>query len=475
MERTPTVVASLLMIAGAFAGCIGSAERAPLGLLDETRVPKLLAVDATRPLAEQAVVWEGRTLRVDDGGRSGMSLVEAYSCWVTGTCPWYDEPTCGEANCDRIEFDLALPAGFWETHEGALDVTLRYLFDEEDEDWAGFDVTVFDANGKEVAEGWSGGEGTVALVPNAPPGRYVIEIVASWGTEAAYAASIQVDAAAKDGPVRELLPNLVTLPPRDLSLASVSGRYLACLVVACVPNPAGSAAESALGVQGCYEDEMVEEGARRCLRFANRVGNVGEGPLEVRLSTVEAAKAFGAMGQHVQRVYRSDGSFSDRAAGGAHFHPSHEHFHYLDLVEFRLHTFDLTTDTRGELVNEEAKSGICLVDVGIVRLALPHTSEPNWDVTCFYATFSDENAEWFMSLSPNWFDLYGSGTTENYVDVSGVPDGVYELVSTTNSDGSVQESTDQDNEGSVVFRLTGDEVEILKDAQGAEWMLPPAS
>jgi len=294
----------------------------------------------------------------------------------------------------------------------------------------------------------------------------VAEIIITYG-EGPYDGVIQVDAVPRDEEVHDMLPNLVTLPPTDLHIGQTN--TVGCFILLCVPNPASGAMQNAAGGRGCYLDEYAEKGARKCLRFANRVGNVGEGPLEVRLKTTEAVKAFGAMGQHMQRVHRSDGTFTDRAAGAAHFHATHEHFHYMNLVEFRLHEFDVATETRGAQLGSAQKSGICLVDIGLVALGLPYTSEPNWDITCFYPMWSDENTEWHMSLSPNWFDLYTAYTNENYVDVSKVPDGVYELVATTNVDDSVLESDTTDNEGSVVFRLTGDKVEVLQEREGAHW------
>jgi hypothetical protein len=213
-------------------------------------------------------------------------------------------------------------------------------------------------------------------------------------------------------------------------------------------------------------DEAVEQGARRCLRFANRVGNAGEGPLEMRLTGVEAAKAVAGQGKHVQRIHNSDGTYTDREAGVANYHTTHEHFHFMNLVEFRLHKYDAVSDTRGERIGGAYKTGICLMDIGLIALGMPHTSLPNWDVTCFYA---GAQQEWNMSLSPNWFDLYGAYNHENYVDITNVPDGVYELVATSNVDGRVAESDVTDNEGSVVIQLKGNQVSVLKERKGSEW------
>jgi subtilase family serine protease len=57
--------------------------------------------------------------------------------------------------------------------------------------------------------------------------------------------------------------------------------------------------------------------------------------------------------------------------------------------------------------------------------------------------------------------MYEVDRPDQYVDVMGVPDGVYELVSRADEDNTVLESNEDDNEASVVFRLTGETIEVL--------------
>ena len=229
-----------------------------------------------------------------------------------------------------------------------------------------------------------------------------------------------------------------------------------------------------LGAKGCSTYEATEGGAKRCLRFSNYVGNAGEGPMEVRLEFEEGAKAVAGTGAHVQRVHRSDGTFTEHKAGPATYHATHEHFHYEGLNAFAVYEYDTATNTRGALVNTGHKGGICLVDIGLIALGMPDTSLPNYDITCFYPIWTPfgliwggrDGADMSMSLSPNWYDLYWWGLDDMYVDIGDAPDGTYELVSSTNLDGSLVEADRSNNEASVVFRLTGDNVEVLKVTSG---------
>jgi hypothetical protein len=202
----------------------------------------------------------------------------------------------------------------------------------------------------------------------------------------------------------------------------------------------------------------VEAGASRCLRFSNRVANLGLGPLEVRMGPVDAAAGLAAMGRWTQRVAREDGTFRDQAVGVAEFHPIHGHYHYQGLSHYVVHQYDLATSTRGAAVNDGTKAGFCFIDSGVVDPARPGNGGATYDATGCLAPLSGGDTR--MGVSPGWFDLYDASLSEQYVDLAGVPDGVYELVSTSNPMGTILETDATDNAASVVFRLTGNLVQV---------------
>jgi hypothetical protein len=275
-----------------------------------------------------------------------------------------------------------------------------------------------------------------------------------------YDAIVYLDATPKDtGAVHDLLPDLVTLPPRDLRI-QFPGEG-ACYLVDCVDVPFASDAYAAAGIKGCQLYE-AQQGARRCLRFSNYVGNAGEGPATMVLTHDQAALAVAGQGHFVQRILQSDGTTREQAAGPAMYHPTHGHFHVAGLVDFALYEYDVEKQMRGDKVGESHKTGVCLVDTGLAVLGLPHTRGPFYDISCFnnYSLLGLGD-ELSMSLSPGWYDLYGWGTTENEIDVSGLADGTYELVSTANAAGALKESDATNNDGTAVFALHGDAVEML--------------
>ncbi|HLE97388.1 MAG TPA: hypothetical protein VI997_08465 [Candidatus Thermoplasmatota archaeon] len=428
---------AIMLLGTVFVGCIGPAAT-PVDLASTAPSARVAAPDA--PAA-----WTGKELEAE-----ASEWEWTPACFVD-MCEW-PEYECTERNCERTAFALDVPEGFWDEHDGALEVSI--LWDDTDSDErAWFLLRVLDGAGQEM--GWArGGVGRVFLVDEAPAGQYTAEVIAIQGSKT-YEAAVELEAWSADREAHEMLPDIVVLPPTDLRIAS--------------PTWNGEdAALSAAGVEGCSTYEATEGHAKRCLRFTNRVGNAGEGPFEVHLSAPEGAKAVAGMGRHVQVVHATDGTTRVVDVGPATFHPTHTHFHYEGLNAFAVYEHDLETGTRGALVNTGHKGGVCLVNSGLIALGMPHTTMPDSSATCFYPAFTplqllwdDGISDWSMVLSPNWYDRYGWGLDDMYVDMAGAPDGVYELVSSANVDGSAVESDATNNEASVVFRLTGNEVETL--------------
>lgn len=345
-------------------------------------------------------------------------------------------------------FSLAVPEGA----KGRLAVSIRWPLYEDKR----FELEVFDASGALVAAGQEGraalGLGPVPVLPvpgsaavafhDAPePGDYTVLVRATRGA-GDYEGSIQFQPDV-EATSRELLPNLVTLPPRDLVLEDPFG----------LPSPPAGPA------RGCMAGETVERQVVRCLRFSNGIGNLGEGPLEMRLAKEEGPAGLAGQGKFTQRVYRADGSHEDVSAGLATFHPGHAHFHYSGAAAFRVHAHDLESGARGDVLKEGRKTGFCFGDLSLVVMGLPSTAAPRYDASgCLDPLTHDA---WVTGLMPNWYDRYHWTWFDQFVDVGDLPDGVYELVSVANEDGSVRETTLADNEASAVFRLAGDKAEVL--------------
>lgn len=362
---------------------------------------------------------------------------------VYGSAPlqWVG-PEMGPGQRHEVSLVVEVPAGYWEANVGSLGVMVSY----DERDRADFDVEVrrVGANGALKDEwGWE----FLALQEAPQSGTYVVTVTVNKGL-VRYWAEAQIDARPKEVALaRDLLPNLVTLPPTELRVVSQACLAWYCApertcFFQCVTTPRGPA------LLNCNALEVVEDQARRCLRFSNRIGNAGEGPFDVRMTEGEQVKAMGGQGQWTQRVLRTDGSWREVPAGAGAFHPTHGHVHYQGMAHYQIFNYDLAAGKRLGAVTEGRKVGFCLVDMGVVDWGLNATS------------FADQLPG--CGLSPGWFDEYWYSLDEQYVEITGVADGAYELVSTANRLGTALESNRTDNSASVVFELKGETVKVLQ-------------
>lgn len=421
-------LAILVTLSLALAGCLDAARVDPAAA-------GALVVDG---VASDVARWNGT---LAGGPLTGAMQASDYACWTKVRC----ETTlaaCEGATCERRPFEVAEPAG------GALVLSVRWPSAADPK----LDAWIEDADGAIVAVApreYVGYHGLVARLDDAQAGSYVAVVAARSG-DTSYEAALRVEPSAPDAGRRELLPNLVTLPPTDLLLDTpqyAGASYFAFQV------PGAREISEATGSKGCRLDEIAEYRAARCLRFSNAVANVGEGPLDVRLAP--GSLAF------TQLVHWSDGTTEPHPGGAAEWHATHAHWHNAASNQFTIRTYDPATGEMGEPLGEGRKGGICFADTGITDVGLP-TMWPalytGWE--CFDPVAS-EAPEWSMGISPGWYDLYPYVLSDQYVDISAVEDGTYALCSVTNAEGTLAESDTSDNEACTPFRLEGDAIELL--------------
>lgn len=426
----------LLTACVALAGCLAAPDLAPAS------PAALLRFDG---LVGATVTWAGGPLRGADDGPADLACAIAVPCAA--------EAPCEPASCERRSIELLVAADRWAEREGALEVRVQ----TRSVDVALVDVRVRDASGAIVARG-AGLEGLVAVLPEPAPGAYSVEVVAARGNVTFLAAALVVERAREpDGATpRDLLPDLVALPASDFHVEYPGAHGQGPWPV--VLGPEGAALRAA-GARGCGADEVVEDGARRCLRMTLAVGNAGDGPLELFLSNEEVAPALRFEGEFVQRVHRSDGSVRDVPAGEGGLHVVHQHLHYDALAEVRVHAWD---GARGEEVARSGKVSFCILDVGILDVTAPRVAPfafgPNG---CFDQA---GNGGWRMGISPGWFDSYHWHLNGQYVEVSHLTDGTYEVVVVANPNGTITEAAPENNEATVLIRIEGDRVEVVGEA-----------
>ncbi|HZI38210.1 MAG TPA: lysyl oxidase family protein [Acidimicrobiia bacterium] len=266
----------------------------------------------------------------------------------------------------------------------------------------------------------------------------------------AYRGMVEVEREPAADPTRALLPNLTTLPVRNPQLRT--GAYFVD--------------HEEQGTPSCYPEEVAEQGARRCLRFDQVIANVGDGPFELRYRM----EGLATEQQLRQRVYASDGAFTEFTVDTYEFHPAHAHFHYKNFGQaflYRLHP-----DGTMEKVRESRKNGFCMIDVENTRFGLddhgvPHKGEAPrtyYFPRCNAPTERDEHGTYMVNgISVGWADVYNWFLADQYVEISGVPDGLYVLETTANPIRTVHETTFDDNTARATIRLHGDTVSLVGD------------
>lgn len=187
----------------------------------------------------------------------------------------------------------------------------------------------------------------------------------------------------------------------------------------------------------------------RLLRFANTVWNSGAGVIELYgtndWSTLQTTVA--------QRVYAVDGSSQDHIVGSFVWHPEHDHWHVGDFATYEL--WSLTDDGASVLRSVASdKLSYCLIDTDAVDPGLPGFPDSRVYIGC---------GRLRQGMSIGWGDTYTADLPGQELDVTGLPDGVYALTSTTNPKGHLLETDYTNNAGTTYLQIRGDSV----------WPVPP--
>jgi hypothetical protein len=332
---------------------------------------------------------------------------------------------------DYFELKVDLPAGVW-SQPGGVQVGVRTPYDPLTYD---LELFVYDKNGREVARSAAADSDVESvLLPNAANGKYLVEVVALQATGGVtYEGLAEVERAPAVEPVRELLPNLVVLPQRNIQF----GEFPA--------------------TGQCEHTEFVEQGARRCLRFDQSIGNVGDGPMEIQYTVNSVATDQ----RLLQRIYSSDGTFRDRQADSYEFHAAHSHFHYKNFALSRLWESDAAGTRLGsQALREGKKNGFCLIDVENFAFGQKGDAARTY-TSCAPDKRNVGDVAQVNGISNGWTDVYNSYLPDQYIEVTGLPDGFYVLETVVDPADTIVEQNDSDNDVSVHLQICGDAAGIV--------------
>lgn len=364
---------------------------------------------------------------------------------------------CLENLCHDFRLAVGLPAGTW-SQAGGVQVGIRasrgatalYVFDADDQ-------LVASSGDDDIVYNTLFGRDNSVILPEASNGQYRVVIVSpplnaeQDADPVTYDGYAEVEYFPDEQPIRDRLPNLVVVPTTTARVPTGTGASYGFV-------------EEEFELGGCFLEEMLEAGARKCLRFDTTVANIGDGPFEARF---EHGSDFRIM----QRVYRSNGESYERQAGHWEPHVTHLHFHYRDYAHNRLWKSSRNGEKLGNtpirsqskaphqqknLERDDSKNGVCTLDTDNIWFgrkgdaARTYTNSPG-------ACAGSEP----LGISVGWADTYRYDFPDQYIEISGIKDGYYLLESEVNPDGTAAESDTSDNSTFVLIRICGNDAELV--------------
>jgi hypothetical protein len=279
----------------------------------------------------------------------------------------------------------------------------------------------------------------------------------------------------------DLLPALITPPPRDfhvLGLPLIPSIPLGFVIPSDLLPPApptGTPLDSIVN-GSCYLDEILDAGGdptqpHRCLRFSNDIANVGSGPLEIQFHLDPLSPGLCVV---EQVVHRSDGSTRRKPiADGCELHPSHLHVHFKGFATYQLFGYDPTRPPAyrsSEPVGVGRKVGFCVTDVdpesvstrydgATVQPIQPRNYRfPNCNLP---SRIDDHGLENVMGVTPGWGDVYTWDLPDQFIEITGLAPGKYDVVSIANPTGSL-DLEPSSREGHQWVCLTADAVSAIE-------------
>ena len=175
------------------------------------------------------------------------------------------------------------------------------------------------------------------------------------------------------------------------------------------------------------------------LRLTSASSNVGQGKMEIR----GGADNGDGTQQVYQRIYNSDGTFTDRFAGNFVYHPAHNHIHFEDFAQYNLRARP-DDNSVGAVVSDGSKTSFCLEDVDSFNKSLPGAPQSAVYTACTAV---------LQGISIGWADVYRSYLEGQWIDVTGIPDGKYWLEIVDDPDNHLMESDDTNNVSRIAIDL----------------------
>jgi L-ascorbate metabolism protein UlaG (beta-lactamase superfamily) len=170
------------------------------------------------------------------------------------------------------------------------------------------------------------------------------------------------------------------------------------------------------------------------LRLTNSVWNAGYGPLDL-IGVVDP----GSSTQYVvQRILEEDGNYTEESVGEFIFHSGHNHWHLDSFSVYELWSLQ-SNGMLDQVVATSGKVSYCLRDI------IRSTEAERIDRAGFTSCSPTR-----QGLSVGWTDVYQYYLAGQSIDITGLEDGIYALMSIADPNNLIQES-DETNNGVVIY------------------------
>jgi hypothetical protein len=404
---------------------------------------------------------------VDGSSRRGILDQRQSPLFWEGRVGPEDAPTGGEpaecaaVPCDRFRLKIDLPSGTFRNpnRPGGVQVALRWFGNPGGHtlppDIPGccgeFDTLhlwVYKDGGLIASSAGIIAVSQSAFIPEPENGWYDIWIAYDPTYNVApavdYEALAEVEYLPAIRPARRLLPDLSFRGTERITFDTPSFPIFE-------PDPPPGSS--------CFTSEMVEDGAQTCLRFDQVIANRGQGPLEIAWEVPTGAMPEEELAFPVkQRIRRSDGTFADQPGGTVNFHGIHGHYHYSSFANALLWKSDERGARLGaQPVSAAHKVSFCMADIRIDAWGEKGDGPRTYYAPdCLFPQISMRGIDYYrQGIKNGWADVYDWYIPDQYIEVTGVPDGHYRLEFCADPLNEIEEEDETNNCVINHIQLTG--------------------
>src|SRR5713101_127617 len=264
-------------------------------------------------------------------------------------------------------------------------------------------------------------------------------------------------------------------PGRLIVWFAVSFLTLEGVVNLAIANPAGTIHYPDLQTLppsdvGVYHDQST---GKKLFRFSNTIANLGEGPLTL-IPRNNLAKggtdAYQVLWSHDQ--YNNWYAVSTNYVGTFVYNPNpvEPGWTFTDFATYELHNVAGDGSVGSTVLASMAKMSCCVGDDILVNPNLQHTGSQTYS----YCTRTNP-----QGISVGWADVYGWSLPGQMLDITGIPNGDYWLVTIANPDHLINEgggAAASNNSAFLKIRIANDIVWVddavpggaLADANGGD-------